>query len=152
MNTQFIHLQEKSGLFSIILNKQNIALNLEHKKLSADIQHTPATKEEIEALILVIENELEKYSEMFKAMPNLTIISDIPALTEIARLGFGHSKENAIIISREQIEQLFTRFSRVINGYPAKAEGLPERVDFAVHLTLIREIMHHWHIEWLRCE
>lgn len=152
MNTQFIHLQEKSGLFSVTLNEQNLALNLAREKLVADIQHTPATKEEIEALILVIENELEKYSEMFKPMQNLTIVSDIPALAEIARLGFGQSKENAIVISQEQIEQLFTRFSRVINGYPAKAEGLPESVDFAVYLTLIREIMHHWHIEWLRCE
>ena len=152
MNTQFMHLQEKSGLFSVTLNEQNFALNLVREKLVADIQHNPATKAEIEGLILVIENELEKYSEMFKTPQNLTIVSDIPALVEIARLGFGDFKENTIMISREQIEHLFTRLSRVINGYPAKAEGLPESADFTVYLTLIREIMHHWHIEWLRCE
>lgn len=51
------------------------------------------------------------------------------------------------IISVEQIEQLFKRFSRVVNGYPARLEDIPDCADFAVYLTLIREIMHHWHIE-----
>lgn len=89
MTNQTLYLYEQRNDFLITFEEQGFVLNLDVQNLYALIQHNPATKEEIETLILHIENEVEKYSEVFKQIAGLSIHSDIRLFKDIAELGFG---------------------------------------------------------------
>lgn len=61
------------------------------------------------------------------------------ALAELA----GVPRAPAMLLTLEAMERLFQRLAAVSEGRPAASEGLPESVEFATTLLLLRELMHH---------
>lgn len=99
----------------------------------------------IENAIMAIEDELAR-------VPNGVLGSDIagdgPELRAIARAaGIG---DDATAISRDAVEQVFSRQAAVALGRPAAAEGLPDDPRFVAALLVVRELMHHLDIPIVR--
>lgn len=65
-----------------------------------------------------------------------------PHLVAVAELA-GVPRAPAMLLTLEAMERLFQRLAAVSEGRPAASEGLPESVEFATTLLLLRELMHH---------
>ena len=55
-------------------------------------------------------------------------------------------------LSRHSLEALFNRLADAANGAPLRQLGLPEDLQFAAHLTGLRELLHHADLDgiWLQ--
>lgn len=118
-------------------------------EVMAMVQHCPITPKEIEMLIIQIENTLEKQKDRIVNKETNVLTSSITQFYDIAQIGFADLRQNGIWLSIKQTERLYQRLVKVANGYPAKSEGLPDKVEFAFYLILLREIMHHWQFDEL---
>ncbi|MCB1915868.1 MAG: hypothetical protein KDG52_09150 [Rhodocyclaceae bacterium] len=99
----------------------------------------------IENAIMAIEDELARVP---KHVGGSEIAGDGPWLRAIARTaGIG---EDGAGISRDAVEQVFSRQAAVAMGRPAAAEGLPEDSHFVAALLVVRELMHHLDIPFVR--
>jgi hypothetical protein len=96
----------------------------------------------MEAAISVIEDDLALVP---RDLHRSRVASSSPVLRDIARAA-GLADE-ASVISRDAVEQVFSRQSAVAMGRPAASEGLPEEPEFVAGLLLARELMHHLDIE-----
>ena len=108
------------------------------------LRHQPPLPEEVEDLIRVVEDELMSRLSWFEGWQNAVLQADWPQVKQIADAGFAVTAGNGRMLSRDQLEHLFNRFARVVNGRPAFSEGIPEDAGFAASLIVLREIMHHW--------
>ena len=98
----------------------------------------------MENAIAAIEDDLATVSRELHA---ITLSSSDPLVGDIAgAAGLGAEAES---ITRDAVEHVFTRLSRVTSGRPAVSEGLPEDPAFAPGLLLVRELMHHLDIDRL---
>ena len=99
----------------------------------------------IENAIMAIEDELARVP---KHVHGSDIAGDGPWLRAIARAaGIG---DDGTTIGRDAVEQIFSRQAAVAMGRPAAAEGLPDDPRFVATLLVVREIMHHLDIPFIR--
>jgi hypothetical protein len=95
----------------------------------------------MEAAISAIEDELALVP---KDLRHRSITSRSPCVGEIARAAGLDGQGN---LSREAVEQVFSRQSAVAMGLPAASEKLPDGLGFIAGLLLTRELMHHLDID-----
>ena len=101
----------------------------------------------MEDAIAAVEDDL---AVVPRALHGIALAGSDPLLDDIARAaGLAGSD---IAISRDAVEHVFTRLSRVALGRPASSEGLPEHPSFAPAVLLVREVMHHLEIERLHLD
>lgn len=126
------------------LERQGERLPINFQQLQAAIS-SPPRPEELENLIMHIENSLEQHKP--ERIADNLLIRATPIYQSIAQLAFAQKNDQGLWLTTAQIELLYQRLAKVANGFPAKAEGLPESPEWAVALVFIREMMHHWQIK-----
>ena len=100
---------------------------------------------ELENAIASVEDEVYLAHRQYAAEGNASGIawwSTDPHLVVLAELA-GVPRAPAMLLTLEAMERLFQRLAAVSEGRPAASEGLPESVEFATTLLLLRELMHH---------
>jgi exopolyphosphatase/pppGpp-phosphohydrolase len=103
-------------------------------------RHTPPTPEEMETAIMVVEDEIMRVRHDIPAGARL--VSNDNDIRAIARLA-GVAENESMPLSVDAVERTFDRLALVINGHPARFEGIPDGNDFAATLLILREFMHH---------
>jgi exopolyphosphatase/pppGpp-phosphohydrolase len=103
-------------------------------------RHEPPTPDEVEYAINLVEDELEKAAAVL-ARGSALYTSD-PVLRSIALLA-GIPDQPSMILGRDAMERLFTRFAALSQGRPASTDVIPVDAEFSAALLIFREIMHH---------
>jgi len=107
-------------------------------------RHTPPTPDEMETAIMVVEDEISRIRHAIPSGAKLfSNDNDIRALARIA----GVAENEVMTLSVDAVERTFDRLALVINGRPAKFEGIHDGNDFAATLLILREFMHHLKFE-----
>lgn len=102
--------------------------------------HTPPTPDEMETAIRVVEDEISRIRHDIP--PGAQLFSNDNDIRALARIA-GVAENEVMTLSVEAVERTFDRLALVINGRPAKFEGIPDGNDFAATLLILREFMHH---------
>lgn len=118
-----------------------LALDLGTQKTAQEFfRRHPPRPLELENAIATVEDEV---------MPSLVLLPQGCALLcgdalvrEVALLA-GVPPSPRMVLALEAIEAVFERFAAVSEGRPAALEGLPESLEFAAALLILREFMHH---------
>ncbi len=119
----------------------SLVVDLGTQRIARDyFHHVPPTPDEMETAIMVVEDEIARIRHDIPA--GSQPFSDDPQLLNIALLA-GVTPGESLSLSLVATERLFDRLARVINGRPARFEGLPEEGEFAATLLILREFMHH---------
>jgi exopolyphosphatase/pppGpp-phosphohydrolase len=103
-------------------------------------KHQPPNADEMEYAITKVENEIMAIRQHIP--PRSQLFSSDEGLRVIAQLA-GVIPQSCMTLSLEQVERTFDRLALVINGHPAKFEGIPDDNTFAARLLILREFMHH---------
>ncbi len=124
---------------------EQITLDLGAQKTATDFfKHTPPTALEVETAINTIEDEISSLSK--KINPSTTLMTEDYAIKQIAL--FTGVEDNAeMVLSLDKMEQLFKCWADVVSDRPASHENLPDSLQFAAVLLILREFMHHLHFE-----
>ncbi len=108
----------------------------------------PPTFDEIDGAINYIEEELDKIKDEFNNIK--VLFTDDEIGEHIAQLAYNTSKEDVYIsIPQIELENVFNRFAAIVKGLPASQDVLPDNIEFAAYLLIIREVMHHLNFEKL---
>lgn len=116
-----------------------------HKTARAFFRRDIPTPLELENAIASVEDEVYLAHRQYAAQGNASgtawwsTDAHLVALAELA----GVPRAPAMLLTLEAMERLFQRLAVVSEGRPAASEGLPESVEFATTLLLLRELMHH---------
>ncbi len=108
-------------------------------------RHDIPTPLELENAIARVEDEVYLAHRQYAAQGNpsgMAWWSIDPHLVGLAELA-GVPRGPAMLLTLEAMERLFQRLAAVSEGRPAASEGLPESVEFAATLLLLRELVHH---------
>lgn len=103
-------------------------------------RHTPPTPGELEAAIMVVEDEVTRARPMAAGQP--TLLTTDAAIREIAQIA-GVPDGSELILSVEAVEGLFDLLAALSQGRPASSAGIPASPAFAATLLILREFMHH---------
>ena len=104
------------------------------------LRYTPPRRQEFEMAIEPIEDEIIR---IHRSLPkSSTLVTDSEEIREIALMA-GHQHKGMIVLQIDEMERVFSRLAAVIQGKPARAEGIPESNSFAIRLLILREFMHH---------
>lgn len=116
-----------------------------HKTARDFFRRDVPTPLELENAIASVEDEVYLAHRQYAQQPGAaraawwSTDAHLLALAELA----GVPSAPAMQLSLEAMERLFQRLAVVSEGRPAASEGLPESVEFATTLLLLRELMHH---------
>lgn len=116
-----------------------------HRTARAFFRRDVPTPLELENAIASVEDEVylahQRYAQLPHARGSMwcSTGAHLGALAELA----GVPCAPAMVLTLEVMERLFQRLAFVSEGRPAAREGLPESVEFATTLLLLRELMHH---------
>lgn len=116
-----------------------------HRTARAFFRRDVPTPLELENAIASVEDEVYLAHRQYAAQGNPSGMAwwstdaHLVALAELA----GVPRAPAMLLTLEAMERLFQRLAAVSEGRPAASEGLPESVEFATTLLLLRELMHH---------
>jgi hypothetical protein len=116
-----------------------------HRTARAFFRRDVPTPLELENAIASVEDEVYLGHQRYAPWPHApgaawwSTDAHLVALAELA----GVPRAPAMLLTLEAMERLFQRLAFVAEGRPAASEGLPERVEFAATLLLLRELMHH---------
>lgn len=116
-----------------------------HKTARDFFRRDVPTPLELENAIASVEDEVYLAHRQYAQQPGAaraawwSTDAHLLALAELA----GVPSAPAMQLSLEAMERLFQRLAAVSEGRPAASEGLPESVEFATTLLLLRELMHH---------
>lgn len=116
-----------------------------HRTARAFFRRDVPTPLELENAIASVEDEVYLAHRQYAVQghaPDLAWWSTDPQLVALAELA-GVPRGPAMRLTLEAMERLFQRLAAVSEGRPAVSEGLPESVEFATTLLLLRELMHH---------
>ena len=111
-------------------------------------KHAPATALELENAIAIVEDEIAQARPLLPG--DLALYTADAQLREIALLS-GITESEAMVLSREAMEQTFDRMASVALGRPAAQSGLPTDNEFAARLLILRELMHHLQFSTITC-
>jgi hypothetical protein len=106
---------------------------------SAYFHHEPPTPAEVESAINLIEDELMR---AVPALPERTALYSKESFIRIVAVNAGISDDNEIVLSRQEIENVFTKFADLSMGSHASTD-IPVDSWFAAQFLILREIMHH---------
>ncbi|MES2611732.1 MAG: hypothetical protein V4679_15900 [Pseudomonadota bacterium] len=116
-----------------------------HRTARAFFRRDVPTPLELENAIASVEDEVylahQRYAQLPHAQGSMwwSTGAHLVALAELA----GVPRAPAMVLTLEAMERLFQRLAFVSEGRPEASEGLPESVEFATTLLLLRELMHH---------
>ncbi len=144
-----LQMQDKNIVFQFTVNNipEQYALNLNYKELATRFfsQEIPS-EAELEYAINFIEDELMRETALHNRKSRL--VTNDTAILEL----FENNGRRVPILSRQNIEDIFSTYARVVRGTPAASLQVnAKRNDFAL-LLLIREIMHHLGFAWLELQ
>lgn len=142
-----VNILENKTVFRVMNGGQNKIL----QTLDLGYQHIgrkffrnfPPTVAEVDSAINTVEEAIVPLSRYFK---DYAVLYATDVYTELVfRLSFNVRKdpEGYEVLPRVEVENLFTRLSHIINGLPASQDEIPEDVEFAAFLLILREILHH---------
>lgn len=124
-----------------------VALAVGVDQLARDfLRHSPPTPHEMEAAIDFVE---EAVGPARPRLPErLRLVASGDAIRDIARAaGLAIAPGPAPSLRVDAVERTFNRLVNVVEGNPARHEGVPESASFAAALLVLREVMHHLGIE-----
>lgn len=111
--------------------------------------HSPPSPGELEAAIMVVEDELSRVPAL--AAKQATVV--VPAaFIEAIRRSAGLIDGAANVLSLDQVERLFDLLAALSMGRPAARAGIPADPAFAATLLILRESMHHLKFDSVRLE
>jgi exopolyphosphatase/pppGpp-phosphohydrolase len=103
-------------------------------------KHASPTALELENAIVTVEDEITRVRTMFEKRSAL--FTTDAAIREIARIG-GLPDQEDITLTIEAVERTFERLVAVTQGRRYASAGLPNGLEFAATLLILREFMHH---------
>ena len=126
--------------------------------LAADVlRHTPPSPLEIERAIEIVEEaimpvraQLPEILQLFCADPQFRMLSGHELSVQD-----GDSTDSAVShvtaqwVGIDALEHLFNRLVARAEGRPAAQDALSVDAASAARLVIVREILHHWHLEGL---
>ena len=114
------------------------------RQLAADRFHSALPPPvALENAIMVVEDTLVPARQLIRADNSTTELhSSDAAFWQIAAIA-GISNKTVAKLGRDAVEQVFNRLVAVLEGRPARLEGLPEKAEFAAALLILREFLHH---------
>jgi exopolyphosphatase/pppGpp-phosphohydrolase len=95
---------------------------------------------ELENAIVTVEDEITRVRTMFKNRSSL--FTTDTAVREIARI-VGLPDQEKITLTIEAVERTFERLVAATQGRRYASAGLPNGLEFAATLLILREFMHH---------
>jgi exopolyphosphatase/pppGpp-phosphohydrolase len=108
--------------------------------------HSPPTPDEVENAINVVEDELTK---IFSRITKQSVLyTKDEQVKEIAILA-GVKNHDEMILSRNDMESLFSRLAALSMGRSVKTDIIPVDSSFSAGLLILREIMHHLGYEFI---
>ena len=118
------------------------AFDIGTEKTSRDFFiHNPPTPGEVENAINVVEDEV---MPLHKMLPANSVLYSIDAdIREMVRYADYEENEYEMILTRTNMEQIFSRLAAIITGLPTSQDILPTSNSFASTLLILREVMHH---------
>ena len=108
--------------------------------------HSPPTPSELEAAIMVVEDELCRVPAL--SARQATVVVPLSFMVALGRAIEG----SANVLSLDQVERLFDLLAALSMGRPAASAGIPADPAFAATLLMLRESMHHLKFESVRLE
>lgn len=106
------------------------------------LKHAPPTPGELESAIAVIEDEVMKAHKVVPA--NASLVTTDAWMWELVQ-ALGPQGHDGIVVSIDEVEQLFDLLAALSMGRPASIAGIPGDARFAAALLMVRELMHHLH-------
>lgn len=104
------------------------------------LRHEPAKENELEAAIATIEDAI---MPIIRRLPvGGSLVTSVPMMQQIAKAA-GNTGTDRIQIEIAAVEQQFNQLVDIAYGVPVNHFGVPVSRDFAAHLLLLRELMHH---------
>lgn len=121
--------------------EQLISLPVGYADISARFfKHTPPTPDDIEYAINYIEDEIERIVPRIPKQYLLCSTDDF--IRQIAVL-CGIENMPAMILPRDQLEDLFGQYAEVSMGRPPRKHETDISPQFYAKLLILREFMHH---------
>jgi hypothetical protein len=101
----------------------------------------PPTPVQIENAINFVEDEVMPLHKVLTQ--DSRIYSTDERIREIFLYAGFEKKQDELILSRVNMERVFSRLAAIITGLPASQDILPASTTFAATLLILREMMHH---------
>ncbi|MCM2341443.1 hypothetical protein [Rhodoferax sp.] len=111
--------------------------------------HSPPSPGELEAAIMLVEDELSRVPAI--AAAQATVVAPAAFIEAIGRSA-GLADGVANVFSLDQVERLFDLLAALSMGRPAASAGIPADPAFAATLLILRESMHHLRFDSIRLE
>ena len=137
--------QSAPGADSVV----NLALPIAPAPLAREVlRHTPPTPLEIEQAIEWVEDAVmparARLPEAFELQ-----VEDAPLRELVGSAGADPSTGGVARLSIQDVENLFSRLVALSEGRPATQDGLPSDGASATRLIILREVLHHWGVQWI---
>ena len=89
---------------------------------------------------MLVEDELFKIRN--KVVKGSSLCTTDASIFEIANLA-GATEQPQPTLSRDAVEQAFSRLTAIVQGRPAALDSIPVSPQFCATLMILREFMHH---------
>lgn len=130
-----------------VADPQGLSLAIGTSRTAAQcFHHRPQSPGELEAAIMVVEDELHRVSAL--ASKQATVVVPAAFIEALGRAVGG--AVNVLLL--DQVERLFDLLAALSMGRPAASAGIPDDPAFAATLLILRESMHHLKFESIRLE
>jgi hypothetical protein len=110
------------------------------RSILVHLRHEPATADELEAAIAVIEGRLMPIIPLLPT--HRCLVTSAPAVCDIAKVA-GVNDTHGRHLDIATVERLFNRLADAAYGTPPAQYGIPASRDFAAALLMLRELLHH---------
>jgi hypothetical protein len=142
--------QQTLVLATAVADPQGLPLAIGSSRTAAAcFGHSPPSPGELEAAIMVVEDELYRVPAL--AANQATVVVPKAFIEAIGR-SVGAIDGAVSILSLDQVERLFDLLAALSMGRPAASAGIPADPEFAATLLILRESMHHLKIDSVRLE
>lgn len=101
----------------------------------------PPTPGEVENAINYVEDEVMPVHKLLS--PDSCLYSTDERIREIFQYAGFEKNQDELILTRINMERVFSRLAAIITGLPASQDVLPASTTFAATLLILREVMHH---------
>lgn len=142
--------QQTLVLAAAVADPQGLPLAMGSSRTAAAcFGHSPPFPGELEAAIMVVEDELSRVPAL--AANQATVVMPA-AFIEAIRRSAGLIDGAVNVLSLAQVERLFDLLAALSMGRPAASAGIPADPAFAATLLILRESMHHLKFDSVRLE
>jgi exopolyphosphatase/pppGpp-phosphohydrolase len=102
----------------------------------------PPTPGEVENAINYVEDEVMPVHKLLS--PDSCLYSTDERIREVFQYAGFEKNQDELILTRINMERVFSRLAAIITGLPASQDVLPASNTFAATLLILREVMHHF--------